>query len=78
MDELADGVEYFKNPNNGEFTGSYFINDEGTVKVARLIASGDIVQAMNEYEWIDGDILLATYPKNGKKTHMHRFGTFTT
>ena len=72
MDELGVGVEYFKSPLNGEFTGQYFTNDDGSVKVAAITMTKDvshvqvIKKAMTDYEWHDEDFLLATYPKNGK------------
>ena len=33
MDELGVGVEYFKSPLSGKFTGEYLTNDDGSVNV---------------------------------------------
>ena len=70
MDELGVGVEYFKSPLIGEFTGEYLTNDDGSVKVAAIAMNKDpkaiqmVKQAMVEYQWHDEDFLLATFPKN--------------
>jgi len=48
---------------------AYLTNDDGTVKVRALNANkeqfDEIHKNMEEYKWVEGDFLLASYQKNG-------------
>lgn len=64
----------FNNPKWGRNTGFYLCSDDGSLKVATLVNFGIPVQehwdkiqkSIQEYTWNEGDLLLCTYPKNGR------------
>ena len=64
-------MEIPQHPVAGAKTNLYLVSDDESVKVPVLALIGEepfklIHKALNNYKWIEDDVLLATYLKNGK------------
>lgn len=72
MENVDSRIVYKRNPLNGEFTGCYLSNKDGSARVAHVTVNPEpsimkeVKDSMDEYKWHDEDYLLASYPKNGK------------
>ena len=74
MSQSKQTWQGFDDPLSGRNTGYYMTSSDGEIKVAAPCMPGmttqeqfdQIIKDITEYQWRDGDFLLASYPKTGK------------